>query len=336
MRQRRSDHGGGQPDRWSRAAGEFAESASTYGHGHPSGGNVQRIRQTIWNPVPRGAASSRRRRTSRRGQRHRAVRFRDHPQAPSRRWTRTPRLCGYTRRATDPRRRTCTVARTASAERQWHASPSRRTSTRTPGTYTIDETTCSPARTRIRPCRTHSRSLPSEEVELSYTDPVREGALAILKNSTKGGAVTTAGAVFSYDSSSVTDNGAGDEDPTIGEICVSGLDPVPTRSTRPHRLRATGAPASEEDQLVTVRRDQLRRQPACSRCHGDVHQPAARRHHRRLQGRRLRRDLADVNRLRGPRHDGAPTPRPSAAGTSRRRTWTSRSIRHRGRSPARS
>lgn len=50
-------------------------------------------------------------------------------------------------------------------------------------------------------------------------------AIRILKNSTKGGAVTTAGAVFSYDSASVTDNGTGDEDSDIGEVCVSGLVP---------------------------------------------------------------------------------------------------------------
>lgn len=52
---------------------------------------------------------------------------------------------------------------------------------------------------------------------------LQTGALRILKNSTKGGAVSNPGAVFSYDGSSVTDNGAGDEDPDIGEVCVSGL-----------------------------------------------------------------------------------------------------------------
>jgi len=50
-------------------------------------------------------------------------------------------------------------------------------------------------------------------------------AIVILKNSTKGGAVANGGAVFSYDGSSVTDNGAGDEDSAIGAVCVSGLAP---------------------------------------------------------------------------------------------------------------
>jgi hypothetical protein len=50
------------------------------------------------------------------------------------------------------------------------------------------------------------------------------GALSIVKNSAKGGAVATAGAVFSYDGHSVTDNGAGDEDPAVGSVCVSGLE----------------------------------------------------------------------------------------------------------------
>ena len=62
-------------------------------------------------------------------------------------------------------------------------------------------------------------------MDCTYTNTLQVGALQILKNSTKGGPVSNAGAVFSYDGSSVTDNGAGDEDPTIGEVCVSGLLP---------------------------------------------------------------------------------------------------------------
>lgn len=60
-------------------------------------------------------------------------------------------------------------------------------------------------------------------------------AIRILKNSTKGGAVTNAGAVFSVegpspatDSFNVTDDetaAAPDEDSDIGEVCVSGLEP---------------------------------------------------------------------------------------------------------------
>jgi hypothetical protein len=53
----------------------------------------------------------------------------------------------------------------------------------------------------------------------------QRGAIAILKSSTKGGPVSQPGAVFSYDGSSVTDNGAGDEDADVGEVCVSGLTP---------------------------------------------------------------------------------------------------------------
>jgi hypothetical protein len=53
-------------------------------------------------------------------------------------------------------------------------------------------------------------------------------AIRILKNSTKGSAVTAAGATFNADGPgssdfTVVDNGAGDEDSDIGEICVSGL-----------------------------------------------------------------------------------------------------------------
>lgn len=66
---------------------------------------------------------------------------------------------------------------------------------------------------------------PLDTIECTYTNTLQRGALKILKNSTKGGAVSTAGAVFSYDSSSVTDNGTGDEDATIGVVCVSGLLP---------------------------------------------------------------------------------------------------------------
>jgi hypothetical protein len=67
---------------------------------------------------------------------------------------------------------------------------------------------------------------PLDIVDCTYTNTLQRGALRILKESTKSGSlVTNAGAVFSYDTSSVTDNGAGDEDTTIGEVCVSGLTP---------------------------------------------------------------------------------------------------------------
>jgi hypothetical protein len=66
---------------------------------------------------------------------------------------------------------------------------------------------------------------PLDTIECTYTNTLQVGALRILKNSTKGGPVSTAGAVFSYDSSTVTDNGEGDEDADVGEVCVSGLLP---------------------------------------------------------------------------------------------------------------
>ena len=74
--------------------------------------------------------------------------------------------------------------------------------------------------------RTVSFNLVAEDtVDCTYTNTLQRGALRILKNSTKGGAVSNPGAVFSYNGSSVTDNGAGDEDADVGEVCVSGLVP---------------------------------------------------------------------------------------------------------------
>jgi hypothetical protein len=122
-----------------------------------------------------------------------------------------------------------------------------------PGTYTIDETT-TPAGYDKDPTLPETFTLAAQENKtLSYTDPARAGALAILKNSTKGGAVANDGAVFSYDGSSVTDNGTGDEDPAVGSICVSGLDPgdYTVNETSPPSGYG-GAPASEADQVVTV------------------------------------------------------------------------------------
>jgi hypothetical protein len=90
-------------------------------------------------------------------------------------------------------------------------------------------------------------------VELTFVDVLQQGALVIVKNSTKGGAVANAGAVFSYDSSSVTDNGTGDDDPAIGSVCVSGLSPgdyTVNETTAPDGYG--DAPASQADQTVTV------------------------------------------------------------------------------------
>jgi hypothetical protein len=72
-----------------------------------------------------------------------------------------------------------------------------------------------------------------DTVTCTYTNKA-QGALQILKESAKtvNGAhplVKNAGAVFSYTfngvTTSVTDNGATDEDSTIGKVCVSGLAP---------------------------------------------------------------------------------------------------------------
>jgi Prealbumin-like fold domain len=107
-----------------------------------------------------------------------------------------------------------------------------------PGTYTIDETT-TPAGYDKDPTLPFTFTLaPLQQLQLTFTDPAKLGALKIVKNSTKGGPVTVAGAVFSYDSSSVTDNGAGDEDPAVGSVCVSGL------AAGPYSVQETAAPIS--------------------------------------------------------------------------------------------
>jgi len=91
----------------------------------------------------------------------------------------------------------------------------------------------------------------TDVLDCTYTNELQLGALKILKNSTKGGAVSTAGAVFSYDGSSVTDNGAGDEDADVGEVCVSGL------SLGDYTVNETSPPpgygdASQSDLTATV------------------------------------------------------------------------------------
>jgi hypothetical protein len=106
-----------------------------------------------------------------------------------------------------------------------------------PGSYSVTETdpgptfkltklTCTNSiPTTDVATRTVSFTLsPGDVVDCTYTNTRQVGALRILKNSTKTGtAVKKAGAVFSYDNSSVTDNGTGDEDSDVGEVCVSGL-----------------------------------------------------------------------------------------------------------------
>jgi hypothetical protein len=122
-----------------------------------------------------------------------------------------------------------------------------------PGQYTLDETN-TPAGYDPDPDLPYTFTLAQgDSLELEFTDIAQAGALAIVKNSTKGGAVANDGAVFSYDSSSVTDNGTGDEDSAVGSVCVSGLAPgdYTVNETSPPGGYG-GAPAGEADQTVTV------------------------------------------------------------------------------------
>ena len=122
-----------------------------------------------------------------------------------------------------------------------------------PGFYTIDETTV-PAGYGTDPNLPDTfEVVAGDNVVRSYTDPKLQGALKILKNSTKGSAVANDGAVFSYDGTEVTDNGTGDEDLTVGVVCVSGLTPDDyTVNEVSPPTGYGGAPASEADQVVTV------------------------------------------------------------------------------------
>jgi hypothetical protein len=92
-----------------------------------------------------------------------------------------------------------------------------------------------------------------DTVDCTFTNKLQEGALRIEKNSTKGGLVSNDGAVFSYNSSSVTDNGTGDEDSDVGEVCVSGLQPddYTVNETSPPDGYG-GAPADDADQVLAV------------------------------------------------------------------------------------
>lgn len=96
-----------------------------------------------------------------------------------------------------------------------------------------------------------------DTVECTFYNELQQGALRILKQSTKDGnpLVLNDGAVFSYSdgttTASVTDNGTGDEDSDVGEICVSGLLPGS------YTVNETGAPdgyggATESDVPFTV------------------------------------------------------------------------------------
>jgi hypothetical protein len=120
-----------------------------------------------------------------------------------------------------------------------------------PGQYTIDETTTPAGYTKDANLPETFTLAASEAKELTYTDVAQAGALAIVKNSTKGGAVTSAGAEFSYDGGSVIDNGTGDEDSAVGSVCVSGLAPGDYTVNETSPPDGYGA-ASETDHPVTV------------------------------------------------------------------------------------
>jgi hypothetical protein len=94
-----------------------------------------------------------------------------------------------------------------------------------PGQYTLDETTVPAGYDKDGTLPYTFTLAAGDDLTLPFIDVAQAGALSIIKNSSKGGAVAVAGAVFSYDGSSVTDNGAGDEDSAIGSVCVSGLTP---------------------------------------------------------------------------------------------------------------
>ena len=132
--------------------------------------------------------------------------------------------------------------------------------------YTVDETTvgadyafdhvdCSASAgvspTILGSLVTFDINADTDVLDCTYFNELQLGALRILKDSTKGGPVSQPGAVFSYDGASVTDNGAGDEDADVGEVCVSGLslgDYTVNEITPPPGY----GEASETDLTVTV------------------------------------------------------------------------------------
>jgi hypothetical protein len=120
-----------------------------------------------------------------------------------------------------------------------------------PGQYTLDETNTPPGYDKDLSLPYTFTIAQGETLDLEFTNVAQAGALSILKNSTKGAAVSQPGAVFSYDGSSVTDNGAGDEDSAVGSVCVSGLAPGDYTVNETSPPDGYGA-ADEAAQLVTV------------------------------------------------------------------------------------
>jgi hypothetical protein len=130
--------------------------------------------------------------------------------------------------------------------------------------YALDDIDCSASNTASAPTEDEANRKATftigagETVDCTFTNKKQEGALRILKNSTKSGsAVLNAGAVFSYDDGvadpvpTVTDDGTGDEDSDTGEVCVSGL--APGSYTVNEDTPPTGyGDASESDVAATV------------------------------------------------------------------------------------
>jgi hypothetical protein len=129
-----------------------------------------------------------------------------------------------------------------------------------PGTYTIDETAV-PDGYDPDPDLPYTFTLAAaENLVLEFENVAQQGALSILKNSTKGdgtSAVANDGAEFTYDDGTdtvtVVDNGPTDEDSDVGEVCVSGLAPGD------YTVNETSPPdgygdsdATEADQTVSV------------------------------------------------------------------------------------
>jgi uncharacterized surface anchored protein len=101
-------------------------------------------------------------------------------------------------------------------------------------------------------------------LDCTYTNEKPSGALLINKDSSKGGAVTNAGAVFSYTgpgsggtTASVTDannNPGTDKDADIGDVCVPGLAPGEydiTETTPPSGYGTAPAPTDHSATVVT-------------------------------------------------------------------------------------
>jgi len=95
----------------------------------------------------------------------------------------------------------------------------------------------------------------ADVLDCTFTNEKQLGALAIQKNSTKGGAVANAGAVFSFGpgaTQNVTDNGTRDEDADVGEVCVSGLTPGDYTVNETSPPNGYGSGATNPAKTVTV------------------------------------------------------------------------------------